>query len=293
MLPSRVLIVGNCIIDQIWKIPDFPTQDDELRALARWDALGGNACNSALILSVLGHQVELMTQLADDADAGWIREQLEQWAIDTSLCQATKGSRSPVSSIWLNAKNGSRTICHYRDLPELGLLQMQKIDPQRYQWIHFEGRNIEILHQYLSSDEHKIKIPISLEIEKPRARIEALLPWVKLVVVSNSYLKQRALSAIDCIHEFSAINPLLNIVCTLGDCGLIARGSDGLLIEIQAEPVENIVDSIGAGDCFIAGLVSRLIQQRGFKSALEFASKLAASKIQFQGMRFDKKLINE
>jgi len=289
----RFLIVGNCILDQIWKIDQFPQEDAEFRAQARLQQLGGNASNTASILTRLGHQVELMTQLADDADASWLRQQLEGKGIQVSQCQPVKGSITPLSSIWLNSKNGSRTICHYRDLPELSLKQLKLIQADAYQWIHFEGRNIPVLLEYLPELQNRYEVPISLEIEKPREHIEALLPYVNVVIISNDYLKHRQIKAVDRMDEFTKINPQLKIVMTQGSNGLIARSAAGEMINMQAVGVDKVIDSIGAGDSFIAGLISRMSQQVEFDQALTFANKLAASKVQHLGMNFNAEIINE
>jgi ketohexokinase len=289
----RLLIVGNCILDQIWQIDQFPQQDAEFRAQARLQQLGGNACNTATILAKLGHRVDLISQLADDADANWIRQQLQHSAIGTLHCPSVRGGMTPISSIWLNSSNGSRTICHYRDLPELSLQQLTRIQIDAYQWIHFEGRNIPVLQDYLPLLQNSYAVPISLEIEKPREHIEKLLPYVNVVIVSSDYLSQRQISPQACINEFAKINPQMKIVCTQGSNGLIASSAEDGVIKMEAVDVAKVIDSIGAGDCFIAGLISRLSQQIAFKQALSFANKLAASKVQHQGMNFRPELIDE
>ncbi len=284
-LPS-MLIIGNCIVDQIWKIDQFPPEDAEFRALARTQQLGGNACNSAQILSKLGHSVELVAQLADDAEADWIQQQLSRLGIQYQYCAQSAHSQTPLSSIWLNEANGSRTICHYRDLPELSLAQLQQIDPDNYQWLHLEGRNIQVLQQYLPMLEKRSQFLISLEIEKPRAGIQALLPYVDVAIVSSAYLSQMQISAERCLDEFHQLNPQLQLVCTLGDRGLLALDANQQMIRMNAEAVERVVNTSGAGDCFIAGLISQMSQQIPFAEALSFASRLAASKVQQQDMSF-------
>ena len=284
-LPS-MLIVGNCIVDQIWKIDQFPAEDAEFRARARTQQLGGNACNSAQILSQLGHPVELVAQLADDAEASWIQQQLNRLRIHYHYCPVSAHSQTPLSSIWLSDANGSRTICHYRDLAELSLAQLLNINTDNYQWLHLEGRNIPVLQQYLPMLKQRSQILISLEIEKPRAGIEALLPYVDVAIVSSDYLTQMQISAEHCLRQFHQLNPQLQLVCTLGDRGLVALDATEQMIQMNAAAVARVVNTTGAGDCFIAGLISQMSQQIPFVEALSFASRLAASKVQQQDMSF-------
>lgn len=288
MKNNNVLIVGNCVVDQIMVLPHYPHQDEELLAEEKTMAIGGNACNSSRILAELGHQVSLVSSLARDSEAQWLLEQLSDAGINTEYCRQHPAYATPVSSIWLNQQNGSRTIVHYRNLPELALQDLQKIRAGQYQWIHFEGRNIETLRHYLPALMDSA-IPVSLEIEKNREQIEQLLPYVNTVIVSSQYLSNRKLSAKDCLQALKRYNRCLNIVCTLGSSGLIAMDENNELYEIEAEPIEHVIDTIGAGDCFIAGLIDHLMEKKSFPSALRFANRLAARKIQYRGMTINEK----
>ncbi len=288
MIGSKILLVGNCVLDQIWELDHFPQQDEESRVLAKTRVLGGNACNTAQILAGLGNEVELVSSFAKDTTATWLLQELTSKNISTRYCIQKPGFSSAESSIWLNRENGSRTIVHHRDLPELTIPELKKIPFQLFKWIHFEGRNIDTLQSFLP-DMTIGDFMISLEIEKQREGIEQLLPFVNTVIVSSAYLKSKNISANQCLRELTTINPNLNIVCTLGDSGLLGQDSQGTLIKLQAEKIEKVVDTIGAGDCFIGGLIHRLNQNDDFESALKFANHLAAQKIQFKGMRFESK----
>lgn len=284
--PFKILLVGNCILDQVYTLPRFPQEDDEIRALSETRVLGGNACNSAQVLQQLGHEVHLMCSLAGDTTARWIRQQLADLKINTDLCQAFTDGATPVSSIWLNEQNGSRTIVHYRDLPELQLPQLQQLNPEDYHWIHFEGRNIQTLTKFLPTLQHS-GVSVSLEIEKQRTGIEQLIPFVDTVIISSHYLRQRKLSAIEVIEELKPLNSACQLVCTLGPSGVVAKNSNDEIIRLKAEPLVQQVDTLGAGDCFIAGLVSHLCQQQSFETALQFANTLAAHKIQHKGLKLE------
>lgn len=286
MVQSTILMIGNCVVDQVWTLEHFPQQDEEMRALESTRVLGGNACNSAQILAKLGNNVELVSSLASDSAAQWILQALSGLGISTNFCVQHDDCHSAQSSIWLNSQNGSRTIVHYRDLPELSIDELKAVPFLDYSWIHFEGRNVEVLLQYLS-EVTEFQCPISLEIEKDREGIEKLLPLVDTVIVSSDYLSLKNITAEQCFGNFRAYNKNLNIVCTLGESGLIARSSAAEIIKLAAERVDKVVDTVGAGDSFIGGLIHSLSQQQDFKTALQFASQLAAKKIQNKGMVFE------
>jgi ketohexokinase len=278
-------MIGNCVLDEVWTLRHYPAEDDEMRAENRRQDLGGNACNSAQILAQLGNQVELLATLADDDDADWMLGQLAGLGISTHYCRQIKNTCSPKSVIWLNRKNGSRTIVHHRNLPELSAQDLLAPDTHNLQWVHLEGRNIDTLLEVLPA--MKLPCPLSLEIEKPRPNIEKLLTHVDSVIVSKAYLSARDIDARRCIDDFLRINPSLEIICTLGDQGIAAASTQDGLLRIAAQPVDTISDSIGAGDCFIAGFIHQRLNSGDFVTAVQFANRLAANKLEHQGMNID------
>ncbi len=280
-----IFLVGNCVLDEVWQVDHFPQEDEEMRALERHRRLGGNACNSARILSQLGHSTQLVGTFAEDIDADWMLDTLQQSKIGCQHIQRIADSQTPCSVIFLNRQNGSRSIVHHRQLAELSPHQLAEIDCGSARWLHLEGRNIEGLKALLTLN--RPDCPISLEIEKPRPGIEALLPQVDLAIVSKAYLMASGQSAIQCLGRFQRINPALDLVCTLGEDGLQARSAKGENITMPGIEVACVVDSIGAGDCFIAGLIHQSLKTENFIDALRFANRLAARKIQHLGMNID------
>ena len=286
MSKPPILLIGNCIIDQIYRLACFPSEDDELRALEHTRELGGNACNSVRVLAALGHPVALGASLADDDPAAWARARLASLHIGTHACQTLADHTTPHSSIWLNTANGSRTIVHHRDLPEMSAQHLRGLSFADYDWIHFEGRNIATLQEVLPLLDAR-RERLSLEIEKARPGIEDLARSVGTLIVSSHYLRDRGMDAATCMDELKKLNPHALIVCTLGAQGLSAIDADGRKLSMPAERVDRVIDTIGAGDCFIAGLISRLSLREPFANALDFANHLAAIKIQRQGMTIE------
>jgi len=285
MPATKILMTGNCVQDEIWTLPHYPFEDEELRAESRHLALGGNACNSAQILAQLGDQVSFAGSFASDDSACWMLDTLRQMGISIRYCYRIEGTQSPKSVIWLNTQNGSRTIVHQRTLPELASADITAIDFSRFQWLHIEGRNISTWLEVLP--QLALTYPVSLELEKPRKGIESLLKRVDHVMVSKAYLAARDYKAAQCIDEFQRINPALHIVCTLGERGVMAANSSHPAFSQAALKIDPVVDSIGAGDCFIAGYIHQFLQSADFCLAVNFANRLAASKIGHRGMIID------
>jgi sugar/nucleoside kinase (ribokinase family) len=66
------------------------------------------------------------------------------------------------------------------------------------------------------------------------------------------------------------------VVCTRAARGAVALTGDGRWIEVPAEPVEAIVDTNGAGDAFLAGVVYGVLRGATIERSLRIGARVAA-----------------
>ena len=278
---SKVLVVGNTTFDILHSLDHYPREDEELRAREQHLQRGGNAANTACVLAQHGHRVSFAGTLADDVYAQAIRDDLAHYGIDTQYCQLIAGAASPLSCITLNQQTGSRTIVHYRDLPEYEATRFASIPLTEYDWFHFEGRNLEQTRQMLEAL-HQVRVdqPISIEIEKPRPGIEQLFGYADVLLFSRVYAMAHACdSATELFARVRKQTDQPILVCSWGERGAFASPANEVLLEVEAEPVRSIIDSVGAGDTFNAGIIHALLSGQTLQSALEYANRLAAKKL--------------
>jgi len=70
------------------------------------------------------------------------------------------------------------------------------------------------------------------------------------------------------------------VVCTRAEAGAIALTGDGRWLEVAAQSVPGIVDTNGAGDAFLAGMVFAELQGLPTDAALVVAARVAALAVQ-------------
>lgn len=171
---ARILGIGNATLDIINTVECYPVEDDEVRALSQRRCIGGNCANTLTVLQQLGHDCVFAGTLATDTDGDEIALGLQQQGINIDYCHRVSGE-SPTSYILLSHDTGTRTIVHYRDLPEFSLADFEKIDLSTFDWIHAEGRNVIETTSMLSFIHERFPpLPYSVEIEKLRSGIENL-----------------------------------------------------------------------------------------------------------------------
>ncbi len=282
----QVLGVGVATLDIIDSLEAFPREDSEQRALGRSSRRGGNAANTLTVLSQLGHACSWAGTLADDAAADQIVADLHAHRVDLRWARRHAGARSPVSHIIHSRSTASRTIIHYRDLPEFEAEDFAAIDLSGFDWVHFEGRHVAACEAMLGQvRQRRPGLGISLEVEKPRPHIERLFPLADVLIFSRAYARAGGLdNAPDLFAAARAAGAAGLLFAAWGEAGgWLDQGKAGQL-HLPARTPAQLVDTLGAGDVFNAGLIDALVRGEMPPQALDRAVRLAGRKCGQQGM---------
>lgn len=281
---ATIIGVGIAAVDIINITDGYPAEDEEVRALDQSIRRGGNVTNTLVVLSQLGHECIWLGTLADDINSHVIIADLKKHNVDYSGCEQIKNSKTPTSYITLNQNSGSRTIVHYRDLPELSTQGIHVLDIEKAQWIHFEARNVSVTRQMMDAIKNQAPgLPLSVEVEKPRDQLEQLLSGADVYFFSRAFAATQGFeSAQALLHHYQNKIADALLVCTWGEQGAYAL-QDIQLFHAPALKVSPIVDTIGAGDTFNAGFIHARLNNDDVQTALEKACALAAKKISLDG----------
>src|SRR5919108_2219027 len=111
--PHRILCAGIVVLDELFRVKDFPPPDGKVEASAYTTIGGGNAANAAITIARLGGQASYAGPVGDDAAGDRILANLARENVDTSGCVRVPGTASPVSAVFVNA-HGKRSIVTHR-----------------------------------------------------------------------------------------------------------------------------------------------------------------------------------
>ncbi|VAW49795.1 putative kinase [hydrothermal vent metagenome] len=283
---AKILGIGNAVLDTILTVSHHPKENQEIRATSKKISTGGNINNTLYVLSQLGHETSICSTLATDNEAKQLLEGLKKRQISTTHIQKIIQGQTPSSFITLNKENGHRTIVHYRNLPEVSFEHFANITIEAFDWLHFEGRNIENLTGMLNiAKTFLTKQPISLEVEKSREGIEALFSQANLLIFSHHYAVEQGFSNGETLlQHIQASVPNTKLVCTWGEQGVWFADINHTIQHIKAEVVHPVVDTLGAGDSFNAALIHYLIQGNSLKNSVTDANSFAAKKCKQFGL---------
>ena len=277
---SKILITGIATLDIINQLDHYPNENEELRATTQTVTTGGNAANTACVLVQFKHQIELACTLANDYNGKLINQYLKQHGVGLKHAYNIEGV-SPLSNINLNLKNGSRTIIHYRDLPEFNFVNFKTIPVNEFDWLHFEGRNVSELDKILAYiNKSELCPPISIEIEKERENINHLLSYGNVLIYSRIFVQGRGFTSAQIfLREIQKKNTQAIHVCPWGETGAWAIEPSGKIYFSSAYIPNKVIDTLGAGDTFNAGLIHGLVSGQTLEEALTIACQLAGKKV--------------
>jgi ketohexokinase len=286
-MTDYIVCVGAIFIDTVLSVPKFPIEDEKLRATSHTRRRGGNCGNTLEVLTQLVSEDEsydgeekpslhLLAVLPEEAsqDTTFIKESLADVGImNSSLFHP--GSKDAASSyIIQNAANNTRTIISHNPLPEMTVAEFvasaARLDSGRrygYQnWYHFEGRVPQLLLRCVA--QLRVRYPhfkISVECENPeREEMYLVAKTADVVFFSKLWAESKGydnptdfLNSIRLEMQDDAI-----LCCTWGDKGASILHKNPLSGDEWAHVhgwrpgnrTAPVIDTIGAGDTFIAGV---------------------------------------
>lgn len=285
---AYIIGIGIATLDVINHTDGYPQEDDEVRAIRQTVRRGGNVTNTLTVLSQLGHQCEWAGTLADDSNSHAIKTELHRYQIASHRCTVHPHGHAPTSYITLNENNGSRTIVHYRNLPEYSFddfmrnfySEAQPNPFEKVDWLHVEGRNIldtvKIL-DFVANRNPQLKI--SIEVEKPREHLEKLYAYGDIVFFSRHFANNmRYPEAQFFLQDWRNKCRAAVLVCPWGASGAFAVDHDGVFYQANAVQISRAVDTIGAGDTFVAGFIHAKLAGLPLQGCLRYANALAGKK---------------
>ncbi len=238
---------------------------------------GGNELNVAVYASRQGHSSAFMGVFGTDKAAPYIRSVLEKEQVDCCHCRVEQGE---TGDALVKLVDGERIFCGHNDGGVTGKYPIH-ILPEDLDYIHgFEVASTSLYGRMPAEEVINLcnsGLPVSYDFSNhaPKALIDALLPHLNYAFFSCAHLPQQEI--MDLLYYAKALGcPCC--IATQGERGAHALYQGHMLYQ-PAIPVA-VVDTMGAGDSFIATLLTAHAADPtlgGMEQALMAAANYASS----------------
>jgi sulfofructose kinase len=275
------LCTGIAVLDEIFRVDEFPAPDGKAQASEYLAVSGGCAANASVAIARLGGRASFAGPLGGPAGQEPISDRilvdLAAEGIDCTGCIRLDGVASALSAIFVNAR-GERTIATYRDH------RLDAVTPHDAAALangcdavladnRFPTFSLPICRAALRRG-----LPVVLDADKPAQPDDPLFSACSHVVFSAEGLRatMRMGDLSEALRGFGQrTNAFLAV--TNGAEPVLWRDADDAIREL---PVFRItaVDTLAAGDIFHGGFALALIEGRETDDALRFAAAAAGLK---------------
>ena len=281
----RVLSVGVAVVDHVFHVDRFPERAEKYRALDAAVIGGGGGANAAVALARLGAEAWLAARTGDDAPAGTIHDDLRAEGVRTDLVLRAAGRRSSFSSVLIDA-GGERQIVNFRDtgLPtDPGWLR-ERLDAMEAEGTGFDAVVCDTrwVEGSVAAVEHARArgVPAVMDVEAPAMEGEAALELCTHAVFSAQGLRDFAGHGGPLEDALREADRRLEAIVGVTDGPDGVRWIEGGVLHHLPPPAPPgpIVDTLGAGDVWHAGLALALAEAQPLPDAMAFANAAATLK---------------
>ncbi|WP_078593838.1 sugar kinase [Evansella clarkii] len=279
-----------------------PVEKGPLRYVNQFNKrFGGAESNVAIGVSRLGHNAGWISQVGDEELGLYLINSIRGEGVDTSQVKMTDEAPTGLY-IKERVREGSNQVYYYRAGSAASRMSKDQID-----WDYIKGAkiiHISGITPFLSESCHELTMEVA-EFAKEHGIFVSFDPNLRLKIISSfpkhkeTLLRLAGLSDLfmpgieEAEYLFGTNDPETIIQLSLKTGAgqvVLKKGEHGTYYAskedkgfVKSLRVEKVVDPIGAGDGFAAGVLSSLLEGRSLKEAVERGSVVGAMIVTVEG----------
>ena len=317
MAKYDVLAIGNAIVDILSKgndalLDQLKLEKSAMKLINRHEAetllnllpnqkktSGGSAANSAAGIAVLGGSTRYVGKIANDALGDLYASDLTSLdGLSFNSSRLSGGENTAISAI-IVTDDGERTMNTYlgaclhlteEDIVERDVQDANTVFFEGYLWDQPKARDAVLKAINIAKETSDARIAITLSdancVRRHLSAFNELIFAGKVDLVLANKQELQALFSANNIDSAirQAAKSKSDFAVTLGSRGAAAI-ENGSVYLVEPKPVSKIIDLVGAGDAFAAGLLLGYSRDEPLSKAASAGCTFAAEIIQTEGAR--------
>jgi sulfofructose kinase len=276
----RILCAGIIVLDEVFRVDEFPQADGKVQANGFFVVNGGCAANAAVAIARLGGRAALAGPLGgpegEDGNGDRVLKALLRENVDCTFCQRIEGMATALSAIFMNAR-GDRTIVTYRDER---IATTRPKDPAaivaQADAVLADNRYPDFV-QPICEAARRRNLPVLIDGDRPTVEDDPLFRLATHVIFSSECL--RATTGVTDLGEGLAriAKKTPAFVAVSNGPGDVIYLDGGVLRGVPVFKID-AVDTLGAGDAFHGGFLLALTEGKSATEAMRFGAAVAGIK---------------
>jgi len=283
---EKILVLGSINIDFVSFVSRYPQPGETLISNDFGIFQGGKGANQAIALAKLEVPTLMLGRVGKDILSDFALSSLRESGADTTGISKSPKNSTGSASIWVNAQ-GQNSIVIYPgangEVDEDFIIQHEKFfDNASWFLTQFEIPLKSILLALKFAKKHGLKTVMD---PAPVREVSSNDIWELVDFLLPNEIELRELThtenILKAIHILKS-RGVKEVIVKLGNQGA-GYEDKGIFNLFPAVPVEQVVDTTGAGDCFIAGFLYGMLQQEEIAQAIKIANLTSSYSIQKKG----------
>jgi len=283
---KKVLVLGSINIDFVSFVSRYPQPGETLVSNDFGIFQGGKGANQAIALAKLDVPTLMLGKVGKDILSNFALSSLKENGVDTTGISKSQKSSTGSASIWVNAQGQNSIVIYPGANGEIGedfIIQHEKyFDDASWFLTQFEVPLKSILLALKLAKKHGLKTVMD---PAPVKKFSDNHIWELVDYLLPNEIELKELThtedVLKGIHILKS-RGVKEIIVKLGKQGTVYE-DEGKLLSFPAVPVEQVVDTTGAGDCFVAGFLHGMIQRGDIPRAIKIGNLTASYSIQKKG----------
>lgn len=287
----NVLVIGSINADHWYEMESYTKPGCSSKALSYYRHIGGKGLNQARALQLAQLATRFLGIVGDDDDGRWLIEELDRRKFPTEEIMVEEGWRTghvviqrmgaeEPAVLFYMGSNGAFT----RKVVERAVQSADVVVLQN------EMNDIQMVLELVLDAGKRVMFnpsPVVPHLSSPTLLgVEWLImnepEFFKLLQILHIPTTSKVCNA-DLLNAVKCMTKATHVIVTKGQAGSMGIDGHGEFVKVPAVHSRQVVDVIGAGDCFAGFMLRHLLCGNNLKESLRFGATAATLKIERYG----------